>query len=303
MNNRLTVHLYRVDEACCMFRYALIHALRSEALFWADELFSSGCLGELNIILFEVWLFFVGVADVKWLLIWYGSDHDYNDVLCNVYRLCLTTHEYAHLELFREILSGKTPDLKNVKDCAVRTKVFRILTRLFVPGLSFMNAVGALWRMSIRSGCIVRKYEEVVAEDVAFDSALLPIKRERLYGLCERGQIDEDETTIWELRGGPLEILLEKGTDYWSDLLIDYDKSDEYIENFVDTHFPYSMGDIPDEWPLEKQELTHGKGCLPVGTVATVSECLKSLGVSADICEILKTRKIREGVRSLFEIV
>ena len=46
-----------------------------------------------------------------------------------------------------------------------------------------------------------------------------------------------------------------------------------------------------------------GEGCLPVGTVASVSECLKSLGVSADICEILKTRKIRQGSHTLFEIV
>jgi hypothetical protein len=289
-----------------MFRLALSRGRQQDALFWADELFSSGCLPQLNQILFEVWLFYKGISDCKWFLLWYGSDHDYNDAICNTVRLCWSIRDGIDIRVLLEIINpGPTPDLKEASKVVspLREKVFSILGRICMDKRA---AISAFWRVANRDGALkLRPYRSVEAEDIIFPSEQLPVQRAWIYGLCDRGQMSEAETTIDEVRGNIIETLWGQGSMYWSNAFLGYDaQDDDLVEEFYQKHFP---NDIPDEWSLEAQMRTHGPGSL--FRTESGASIIKLLRLLFPGCEgltkcysIIGDKKIPEGARTLFDI-
>lgn len=98
---------------------------------------------------------------------------------------------------------------------------------------------------------------------------LIPICEFNIYGLSERGRLSYTQTTFEDIRNDILTTLLRKGAPYWKKAIKKISnltkKNDDFIELFYDTYFPYNNkkgGDIPDEWNLKEQEITHGKGSL-----------------------------------------
>ena len=306
MDNRLTRNLYRVGEACCMFRVSLSRGRQQEALFWADELFSSGCLPQLNQILFEVWLFYKGISDCKWFLLWYGSDHDYNDTMCNTVRLSWSIRDGLDIRVLLETINpGPTPNLKIASKATspLRQKMFASISRIAHDKGA---ALSAFWRLANREGGLkLRPYRDIEAGDIILPEKPLAVERSWIYGLCERGQMSEMETTIDEVRGSIVETLWGQGTTYWSDAFLGYDaEDDDLVEEFYQKHFP---NDIPDEWSLTAQMRTHGPGSL-FGTESGAS-IIKLLRLLFPGCEELNpcysnlaNKKVPEGVRTLFDL-
>lgn len=62
----LTRHLYRFDEVRAALLWCIVHRRTTEGLFWAQELLDSGCHTELFQVLFEGWLWSVGISRMEW---------------------------------------------------------------------------------------------------------------------------------------------------------------------------------------------------------------------------------------------
>jgi hypothetical protein len=62
----LTRHLYRYDEVRAALLWSIVSRRTTEGLFWAQELLDSGCYTELYQVLFEGWLWSVGISRMEW---------------------------------------------------------------------------------------------------------------------------------------------------------------------------------------------------------------------------------------------
>jgi hypothetical protein len=62
----LTRHLYRYDEVRAALLWCIFHKRTTEGLFWIQELLDSECYTELFQVLFEGWLWSVGIARMEW---------------------------------------------------------------------------------------------------------------------------------------------------------------------------------------------------------------------------------------------
>jgi len=62
----LTRHLYRYDEVRVALLWCIVTKRITEGLFWSEELMSSGCYTELFQVLFEGWLWSVGISRLEW---------------------------------------------------------------------------------------------------------------------------------------------------------------------------------------------------------------------------------------------
>jgi hypothetical protein len=60
-------HLYRYDEVRAALLWCIVHRRIPEGLFWTQELLDSGCHTELFQVLFEGWLWSVGISRFEWL--------------------------------------------------------------------------------------------------------------------------------------------------------------------------------------------------------------------------------------------
>lgn len=61
-----TRHLYRYDEVRAALLWCIVNRRITEGLFWAQELLDSGCHTELFQVLFEGWLWSVGISRLEW---------------------------------------------------------------------------------------------------------------------------------------------------------------------------------------------------------------------------------------------
>jgi hypothetical protein len=62
----LTRHLYRYDEVRAALLWCIVSRRTTEGLFWAQELLDSQCYTELFQVLFEGWLWSVGISRLEW---------------------------------------------------------------------------------------------------------------------------------------------------------------------------------------------------------------------------------------------
>lgn len=71
----LSRHFYRVDELRAAFFHSIAKKRTVEALFWTQEYLDSELYDELFQVLFEGWLWFVGIARVEWLRQYWAVFH------------------------------------------------------------------------------------------------------------------------------------------------------------------------------------------------------------------------------------
>uniref|UniRef100_A0A6C0I9P1 Uncharacterized protein n=1 Tax=viral metagenome TaxID=1070528 RepID=A0A6C0I9P1_9ZZZZ len=261
IDQRLTKHLYRVDEACASFRKAIRGARYNDALAWVTELFASGCLGEVNVVLFEMWIFLVGCEDIGWLKRWYSCDQSLVAIQKATVSLIYAINERKHVDLITSLIKGSTPT-PEPKTTPVAPRFVKILKNLEKSSsYSYKPAVQACINLAQSKGVKVRPYKDIdLGKFEVTPVETLKVSHLNIYGLSERGRMKISENTLWEVRGDIVETLLQKGTPYWQEALKGYDPEDpDCMEAFAVKHFP---NDIPDEWSLAKQERTHGKGSL-----------------------------------------
>lgn len=117
------------------------------------------------------------------------------------------------------------------------------------------------------------------------------IRTEAILWNCERSTQKNTETNIQEIRE-PLAAL--RGSPYWETVAEDMGgwkairKSDDHKEAFYDLYFP---DDIPDEWSMEDQEKSHGRGVW-IGSITEDSQYTKQL-------RSLFTGSVSNGLESL----
>ena len=91
----------------------------------------------------------------------------------------------------------------------------------------------------------------------------LKIRPEAITYKCSRSYMGVSETNMSDIHEDLLTNL--KASPYWLDALSQFQDNGEWNcdrlkELFYETYFPYLIDDIPDEWPLNKKELSHGRG-------------------------------------------
>ena len=272
IDQRLTKNLYRVDEACASLRKAIRGARYNDALAWVEELFISYCIGEVNVILFEMWIFLVGHEDIGWLKRWYTCDQSLTTIQKTTVSLIHTINERKHGELIVALTGTSLPqnisELYNSADFYhiiathnnnTAPHFIKILKKLEKsPWYPYRSAVRMCISIAICKGVKVRPYKDI---DLGIFTATpleeLKVSHLNIYGFSDRGRMKMSEDTLSEIRGDIVGTLMKKGCTYWQEALVGYDPDSP--DEFYMKYFP---DDIPDEWSLAKQERTHGKGSL-----------------------------------------
>jgi len=302
-----------------MFRNALSCGKIPDALFWAEELFISGCIVEINVVMLDVWFFMKGLSDVEWIIVWYNTPNDRRSVLENTLRLCWTICDGVDNRLLKEcVFPSPTPiNRKADKASSLRSKVFQIITHI-QNVLPSQDVISAFWRLSISGHELkCRKYRRIQDEDLVIPTGRITVSRSAIYGLSERGQMIETESTIGEIRGDIVGTLWGQGTPYWTEEFIGFDMAEDEevdgvgfspLEEFYTKHFPFPE-DIPDEWSLSKQMVTHGQGSLFLEERggASIVKVLRSLFRGCEnmteIFALIGEKKVHENARTIFEII
>lgn len=87
----LSRHFYSLDEVQSALLYTTTCSKIQEALFWAQEMIQSGCIGEAISTLFQSWLWHTGPMRLEWLInswVTLGTDScSVDDILLSTYRL------------------------------------------------------------------------------------------------------------------------------------------------------------------------------------------------------------------------
>jgi len=300
----LTKHLYRFEEVRAAFLYTLKQGRLQEAQFWLNELEESMYGGEARRLLFLSWVMRIGVRNLSWLDAW-ASESETRE---GRWRLCwqlIRCREYDSSiwllmwsvvlasdtllvkrqdpgRLFSEWLSMYKKDDEEfwqpLVDASEDTRIDRILVALQTnmnkydlfakaAGLTVVYAAKRLggnlcWPTIVP----IQETPAPLAETTLRNGRLYTIPHDCLYGMTVRGcGID----TINELR-----CLGEKEfaqSAYWRTKWPS-EQTDDAIELFWDTYFPWTTCDHPDEWSLVEQQKSHGFGTARAGPCIPRSE-------------------------------
>jgi hypothetical protein len=289
----LTKHLYRFEEVRAAFLYTLKQGRLKEAQFWLNELEDSMYGGEARRLLFLSWLMQIGLRNLTWLEAWAceSETREGRWRLCWQLIRCKERDSSIWLLLWTVVLasdgSGRQDPgrlfaewLSTCKkeeeefwqplvDASNDERIDRILVALqtnmnkydlFAKAAALTvvygsKLLGLCWpRVSSINEC-----PEHIDEITIRDGRLYTIPHDCLFGMTSRG-CGLDTT-------GELRSLGEKEfaqSPYWltkwpSEL------SDESIEAFWDTYFPWTSCDHPDEWSLVEQQKSHGSSTAGAG--------------------------------------
>jgi hypothetical protein len=291
-----TRHFYRYDEVRAALLYAIMRGRPLEAAFWTQEWLDSGLTNELWATLIEAWLWFCLSSNPHWIM-----DHSKADPHLAAYQLavgpkdnslwavlCLNPQEMPDtlcanvppkIDLTRPNLERYlTIALHQRKGLAACWAALRLGTRSkeltytsalcenlksklspIICNETVLLCASVLWTCSSD----VPKMDIPMSEEVLMWASKwsaivgrrsrrsLAIPVECLYGITNRGCMSQKTSTIDELRTIHDHIIAEQGI-----------RSDDDLEAFYAFAFP---DDIPDEWSLEDQSMSHGPGVLRTG--------------------------------------
>jgi len=277
----LTRHFYRPDEVRAALLYSIMKGRALETAFWTQELLDSG----LSVwpILTEAWVWFSLATDPHWITDRVESDphlaayrlasgpkdnslwavlcispQEMPDTLCaNVPKsmpytkpclekyLHIALHQkkglaacWAALRLGDEAAKQVTPlplDLpKPLLICASVLKACSRTVPEFRPPMN-QEVLSHIAKWSAHQGRRSRRLYE--------------IPMECLYGITARGCMLQKASTLGEIRR-------------INDILAAHITDDDELEAFYQSTFP---DDIPDEWSLKDQKMSHGQGVLRTG--------------------------------------
>ena len=281
-----TRHFYRYDEARAALLYAIMRGRPLETAFWCQEFLDSGLTEELWATLVEAWLWFCLASNHHWI-----TDRCETDPHWAAYQLAVGPKDNSlwavlcinpvdmpdtlcanvppKIELTKtnleRYLSIALHQRKGLAACWAALRLGSAplsplaLSPLIGVPESVLLCASVLWTCSSDVGRTAVPMSEEVQGWIGKWAALVGRRARRafavpvecLYGITDRGCMSQKVSTIGELRGIHDLLAAERGI-----------VSDDELEAFYAYAFP---DDIPDEWSLEDQELSHGSGILRTG--------------------------------------
>lgn len=275
-----TRRLYYIDEVRSAFLYSLKQKRILEAFFWLEELEDSNYGIEARRLLFIAWMIWIGPSSLEWLHLWASSATTREGRLNLCWKMlrlsCSDTRVWNTVwtpfvkdsdnwnsmrkldsEKFWETVVNSSESEKldviyealqiNMKYCSIFAKcaAFVIMTcehpkdcwkELSTKEYSDMKEIYE-WRNITN----IRK------------ARIYNIPYDCLFGMTWRGT---GVYTLENLRELSYKDLQESPS--WKSLC--KGETDEDIEIFWDTHFPWTSCDHPSEWSLADQKKSHGDG-------------------------------------------
>jgi len=292
----LTKRLYRLDEVRAAFLYSLKCGRRKECLFWLKELEDSCYGGEARRLLLLFWCMRIGLSRLAWLETWAkesGSregrykvciqaiqckDRDssiwwllWSVVLVNykpnpeapgkLFTLWLTSWKKEGEEFWQPLVDLSNDEHIDTILCSLQEDMKKY--SLFAKAAAVTIIYGYKHvQKSSWIPCLDSSYdEEMEYTETIKVQRLYTIPHDCLYGMSARGVGFSTTEELYQLGKSDFQ-----SSPSWRSLYPE-EESDETIEAFWDSYFPWLKGDRPDEWPLEEQEKSHGL-CLPSGPLS-----------------------------------
>jgi len=290
----LTKRLYRFDEVRAAFLYCLKQGRMKETLFWLEELEDSFYCGEVRRLLFLSWMMRVGLRCLAWLEAW-SVDSETREGrwrLCRQLLWCKERDSSIWWLVWSTVLLGdkrlpEAPGMIFSKWLSCCTQEDEDFWQPLVDGSTderIDSILGAL-QLDMKAYMVFSKAAAVVvvygakhvpkstwlALNVPSMEDYMPIsgasiRHQRLYsipydclyGLTYRGAGGDTREELHQLTLKQLQT-----SAYWR-RMIGSEQTDDQLELFWDTHFPWTICDHPDEWSTEDQTKSHGPG-IPMG--------------------------------------
>lgn len=286
----LTKRLYRIDEVRAAFLYCLRSRRLSEAMFWLHELEESLYGGEARRLFFVAWFLFVGLSNLSWIEAWSleGNTVAGRRRLCwqfirlstrdsSLWWLLVSTPHVSPSSRLAEVWRSKCTlegeDFwQELVDASTETRIDTILEafQLDLQRFSLLGKLAGLALLSLQTDktawCPLSQNDP--GPLLVFDdpenlrrSRLYEIPSLCLYGMSWRGR---GADTTFDLHHLSLTTL--QSSPYWRHRLtgsVDTSGqwvSEEQMELFWDTHFPWIACDHPDEWSEADRKKSHGEG-------------------------------------------
>ncbi len=284
----LTKRLYRLDEVRAALLYGLKTRRIQESQFWLRELEESYYGSEARRILFVAWFLLVGLRRVQWLYAWAldggtvegraqlawqfcrieerdgslwwnlcaGGVYGKGSWLIELWRGMCTTED----ESFWQPIVNKSTDeridtiLGELQEDMRRFTPMARLTGLALVEIPLDPSTWSGLSSSVPQGI------DLESESLTWQKRTFEIPVLCLYGMCWRGMGADTTNMLNQLS---LPDLLQSA--YWKRCLDPFVengswKSDDALETFWDTYFPFQRGDIPDEWSAKEKCKSHGEG-------------------------------------------
>ena len=285
----LTKRLYRLDEVRAAFLYSLKTRRIKESQFWLRELEESFYGTEARRMLFVAWFLLIGLRRVQWLYAWALDSGTTEGRAQLAWQLCRIEERDGSLwwilcagalvgqgswliELWRGMCTADDetfwqPIVNKSEDERIDTileavqedmRRFTPMARLVGLALTEVPLAETTWTALSASVPDGLEFEE---RELIRESREYEVPYLCLYGMSWRG-MGADTTEL--LNSLALPELLQSA--YWKRCLEPFVegstwKSDDALELFWDTYFPFDKSDIPDEWSKKDKQKSHGPGC------------------------------------------
>lgn len=288
----LTKRLYRFDEVRASLLLALRHKVIPEADFWLQELEESQYGSESRRLLFVAWFLFVGLRRISWLVAWSteGGTREGRRRLC--WQLCRCSErdgslwwllwcsvyspEQAHTsrllgtwtrirsleseeECWETIVNQSTDEAIDTCLEALQTdmRAYSLFAKATGVALTVYKHPKASWQPLSTAEPTLEAYD---TKAPLRSARTYPIRYTCLFGMTWRGRGGD---TTEELKSLGTQGFLSSA--FWKKVIAEHTtdgawKSDEDLEAFWDTHFPWITTDHPDEWSKADREKSHGVG-------------------------------------------
>jgi hypothetical protein len=293
----LTKHLYRLEEVRAAFLYTLKQGRLKESHFWLNELEDSMYGGEARRLLFLSWLMQIGLRNLTWLEAWAceSETREGRWRLCWQLIRCKERDSSIWLlvwsvvvasdgqlvgrqdagRLFSEWLVACKKQEEEFWQPLVDASEDERIDRILVALQTNMNkydlfakaaALTVVYESKRLKPSIcwpsvssIHEQNTPSVDSSIKDGRLYTIPNDCLFGMTLRGSgINTTEE---------LHCLGEKEftqSAYWRTKWPS-EQTDEALELFWDTYFPWTTCDHPDEWSLVEQEKSHGVGTKGAG--------------------------------------
>lgn len=320
-----TRRLYYIDEVRSAFLYSLKQKRVLEAFFWLEELEDSNYGVEARRLLFIAWLMWTGLSSLEWLHLWSTDGITREGRLKLCWKLMRLTSRDASIwnllwapfvckddnqtelverwnsmrkldcEKFWEIIVNSSESEKldiiyeslqmNMKYCTIFAKCTAVV-------LMACDLPKDSW-----SELSTKEYPDM--KEIIEWKNITNIRKRRIYsipydclfGMTWRGTGINTLENIRELSYKDL-----KESPSWKSLC--KAETDEELEEFWDTYFPWTSCDHPDEWSLNDQKKSHGDGS--TGASASLERWWRNWYISECILkDIVPENLLKKYVNSL----
>jgi hypothetical protein len=320
-----TRRLYYIDEVRSAFLYSLKQKRILEAFFWLEELEDSNYGVEARRLLFIAWLMWIGISNLEWLHLWSTDATSREGRLNLCWKLMRLTNRDASIwnllwapfvskdikqtelverwnsmrnldsEKFWEVIVNSSESEKldtiyeslqmNMKYCTIFAKCSAVV-------LMKCDLPKDCWKeLSIKEYPDMKEAAEWKKIKNARKRRIYSIPYDCLFGMTWRGTGVSTLENIRELSYKDL-----KDSPSWKVLC--KAETDEDLEEFWDTYFPWTSCDHPSEWSLSDQKKSHGDGS--TGSTASLERWWRNWCVSETILkDIISENMLKKYVYSL----